>query len=49
MLVCANCARIVVFRVDGWTHRDEATDCRSLVVAWPPPGSSDETPAHDAA
>lgn len=48
MLVCANCARVVVFRPDGWAHRDE-TDCRSLVVAWPPPGSEDDEATHDAA
>jgi hypothetical protein len=47
MLVCSNCARVVVFRPDGWSHRDDS-DCISLVVAWPPPAEDDDA-AHDAA
>lgn len=43
VLVCINCARVVVFEQDGWTHRDEGSTCASLEVAWPPP-SDDEDP-----
>jgi hypothetical protein len=39
---------VIVFRLDGWSHRDDSTDCPSLVVAWPPPGAADDV-AHDAA
>jgi hypothetical protein len=48
MLVCATCARVVVFRPDGWAHRDDSNECYALVVAWPPPAEDDDA-AHDAA
>ncbi len=49
VLVCVNCARVVVFGPEGWAHGQGSADCPMLVVAWPPPGSEDEDAADDAA
>jgi len=49
VLVCINCARVVVFGPQGWIHRDGSPDCPSLVVAWPPPITDDQQTGSDAA
>ncbi len=49
VLVCINCARVVFFGPDGWTHRQGNEDCPQLAVAWPPPGAEDDDTAHNAA
>ncbi len=49
VLVCINCARVVSFEPDGWTHRDGNKDCPQLAVAWPPPGAEDDDTTHNAA
>ena len=52
MLACINCARPIVFAVNGWVHRDPDNECRHLHVAWPPPGAAreddEETPERAA-
>lgn len=37
VLVCINCAAVVVFGPGGWAHRERHGDCPKLVIAWPPP------------
>jgi|GEM_PF-1950614 len=41
LLVCRNCAGVVVFGPDGWRHRDPGAPCPILAVAWPPPGTTE--------
>ena len=48
VLVCVNCARVVVFGPEGWAHRDGNAECPLLIVAWPPPGADEES-SSDAA
>jgi len=48
VLVCVKCARVIVFELEGWIHREESGNCPTLVVAWPPPEVEGEEAAHDA-
>lgn len=47
-LVCGCCHRPLRFGERGWEHRDSDTDCKNILVAWPPPSEEDEAAFQEA-